>query len=136
MTDTTTGTRPLAVVNGASSGIGYELAKQFAGHGFDLLVTAEDELKDTGVTVTSLMPGPTETDFHRADMDDTKVGASDKDDPTQVAAQGFEALMNGEREVVAGSLSTKASGAANAVLPDAAKAQVHRTMAEPGSAER
>ena len=42
------------------------------------------ELKDTGVTITSLMPGPTETDFfHRADMDDTKVGAGDKDDPAR-----------------------------------------------------
>lgn len=266
---TTSETRPLAVVTGASSGIGYELAKQFAGHGFDLLVTAEDErleraatvlaaatdgevstvrtdlrtpagvealyeavtatgrpvaaaalnagvgrggafldidlddeqevidlnisstvhlakrllrdmaargegrmlitssiastmpgtfqavynasksflqsfaeavaneLKDSGVTITSLMPGPTGTDFfHRADMDDTRVGASDKDDPAQVAAQGFRALMDGERKIVAGSASTKASGVANDVLPDAAKAQAHRLMAEPGSAEK
>jgi short-subunit dehydrogenase len=81
------------------------------------------------------MPGPTETDFfHRADMDDTRVGASAKDDPAQVAEQGFRALMSGERKVVAGSLSTKASGIANDVLPDAVKARVHRSMAEPGSA--
>lgn len=266
---TTTETRPLAVVTGASSGIGYELAKQFAGHGFDLLITAEDErldraaavlgsasggrvtsvrsdlrtaegvealyeavtatgrpvaaaalnagvgrggafvdtdlddekeiidvnisstvhlakrllrdmtardegrvlitssiastmpgtfqavynasksflqsfaealqneLKDTGVTVTSLMPGPTETDFfRRADMLDTRVGASEKDDPAQVAEQGFDALMKGEAKIVAGSLTTKASGVANDVLPDAAKAQAHRVMAEPGSAEK
>jgi short-subunit dehydrogenase len=95
----------------------------------------QEELRDTGVTVTSLMPGPTETDFfHRADMDDTRVGASEKDDPAQVAEQGFRALMSGERKVVAGSLSTKASGVANDVLPDAVKARVHRSMAEPGSA--
>src|SRR3954469_4530324 len=34
--------RPFAVVTGASSGIGYELARQFAEHGYDLLIAAED----------------------------------------------------------------------------------------------
>ena len=38
-----TSNKPLAVVTGASSGIGYELAKQFATNGFDLIVAAEDE---------------------------------------------------------------------------------------------
>src|SRR3954466_4076536 len=78
-----------------------------------------EELEDTGVTITSLMPGPTETNFfHRADMDDTPVGESKKDNPAQVAKQGFEALMKGEDKLVAGSLKTKVQGAANAVLPD------------------
>jgi short-subunit dehydrogenase len=97
----------------------------------------QEELRDTGVTVTSLMPGPTETDFfRRADMEDTRVGASSKDDPVQVARQGFEALMKGERRVVAGSPGTKAQEAAGKVLPDALKAKAHRRMAEPGSADR
>jgi short-subunit dehydrogenase len=97
----------------------------------------QEELRDTGVTVTSLMPGPTETDFfRRADMEDTRVGASSKDDPAQVARQGFEALMKGERRVVAGSPGTKAQEAAGKVLPDALKAKAHRRMAEPGSADR
>jgi uncharacterized protein len=97
----------------------------------------QEELRDSGVTVTSLMPGPTETDFfRRADMEDTKVGASSKDDPAQVAKQGFEALMKGERRVVAGSLSTRAQEAAGKALPDALKAKAHRRMAEPGSADR
>src|SRR4051812_14407609 len=39
----TNGNRPLAVVTGASSGIGLELAKQFAENGFDLVIAAEDE---------------------------------------------------------------------------------------------
>jgi uncharacterized protein len=93
-----------------------------------------NELKDSGVTVTSLMPGPTETEFfERADMEDTRVGQADKDDPAQVAEQGFQALMKGEEKVVAGSLTTKAMEAASGVLPDKVKAAMHRKMAEPGS---
>jgi short-subunit dehydrogenase len=94
-----------------------------------------EELDGTGVTVTSLMPGPTETNFfHRADMDDTKIGASEKDDPAQVAEQGIKALLDGDEKVVAGSLKTKAQGVANNVLPDSLKAKAHKKMAEPGSA--
>lgn len=97
----------------------------------------QNELKDSGVTITSLMPGPTETNFfHRAEMDDTKVGSSSKDDPAQVAEQGFEALMGGKDKLVAGSVGTKAQGLANKVLPDKLKAGAHRRMAEPGSAEK
>jgi short-subunit dehydrogenase len=93
-----------------------------------------EELKDTEVTVTSLMPGPTDTEFfERADMLDTKVGAGDKDDPADVARKGFEALMAGEERVVAASLSTKLQGRGSRFLPDRAKAAMHRRMAEPGS---
>jgi uncharacterized protein len=259
-----TGTTPFAVVTGASSGIGFELARQFAEHGFDLLVTAEDdgvhraadmlrasashvqpvqadlrsgdgveqlyaailatgrpvaaaalnagvgrggaflqtdladeleliqvnvvstvhlakrllidmaarnsgrllitssiaatmpgsfqavynasksflqsfaealqnELKDTDVTVTALMPGATATNFfHRAQMDDTRVGQSSmKDDPAQVAKQGYDALMSGRAKIVAGSAMTKVQGTMNKVLPDKLKAAAHRLMAEP-----
>ena len=95
-----------------------------------------NELKDTGVTVTALMPGPTDTNFfHRAEMDDTKVGASAKDDPAVVAKQGFEALMKGDEKVVAGSVKTKVQAAASKIMPDSAKAEMHRRMAEPGSGE-
>ncbi|MFF3285722.1 SDR family NAD(P)-dependent oxidoreductase [Streptomyces sp. NPDC003023] len=96
-----------------------------------------NELEDTGVTVTSLMPGPTETDFfRRADMGDTRVGQQDKDDPAQVAEQGLDALMSGVDKIVAGSAKTKAQGLANKVLPDRLKAAAHRGMAEPGSGDR
>jgi short-subunit dehydrogenase len=96
----------------------------------------QSELRDTGVTITSLMPGPTETDFfHRADMDDTRVGASDsKDEAAPVAKQGFEALMKGEARVVAASVGTKVQEAVGKVVPDRLKAEAHRKMAEPGSA--
>jgi uncharacterized protein len=261
---TETSTRPLALVTGASSGIGFELAKQFAGHGFDLIIAAEDaeldtaarelegtgaavdavrvdlarpdgveelhrrigsrpvdaaalnagvgqggpfaqtpleaelnivdlnvrstvhlakylvrdmtargrgrllftssiastmpgtyqaiynasksfvqsfalalrqELSDTGVTVTSLMPGPTDTEFFaRADMLDTKIGAGSKDDPEDVARDGFEALMAGKERVVSHSLSTKLQGRGSRFMPDSVKAKLHEKMAEPGSA--
>ena len=93
-----------------------------------------NELKDTNVTVTALMPGPNETNFfHRADMDDTSVGQSKKDDPAEVAKQGFEALMAGKDKIIAGSLKTNIQGHAAEILPDAVSAEMHRKMAEPGS---
>jgi short-subunit dehydrogenase len=97
----------------------------------------QNELKDTGVTLTSLMPGPTETDFfERADMaDNTLVGTSKKDDPAQVAQQGFEALMAGKSRVVGGGLKTKVQEAAGKAMPDKLKAAMHRRMAEPGSGD-
>jgi short-subunit dehydrogenase len=95
-----------------------------------------NELKETGVTVTSLMPGPTDTEFFaRAEMEDTRVGAGDKDDPAEVARQGYEALMEGKERVVGGSFKNKLQVAASRVLPDSEKAEMHRKMAEPGSAE-
>jgi short-subunit dehydrogenase len=95
-----------------------------------------NELKDTNVTITSLMPGPTDTEFfERADMLDTKVGAGDKDDPGDVARDGFEALMDGKERVESASLSTKLQGRGSRFMPDSAKAELHRRMAEPGSAK-
>jgi uncharacterized protein len=94
-----------------------------------------NELKDTGVSVTALMPGPTDTEFfERAEMLDTKVGAGKKDDPADVAREGFEALMAGKERVVASSFTTKLQGKGSRVLPDSVKAEMHRKMAEPGSA--
>jgi short-subunit dehydrogenase len=94
------------------------------------------ELRDTGVTVTCLMPGATETDFvERADMLDTKVGQGKKDDPADVARVGFEAMMRGDGDVVSGWKNKLQSAIAN-VTPAAVLAEQHRRMAEPGSAEK
>jgi short-subunit dehydrogenase len=96
-----------------------------------------EELKDTGVTVTALMPGATETEFfHRAGMDDTKIGVSEKDDPADVAREGYEALMAGKDHVVAGSFKNKVQAAAGHVLPDPLVASQHRKMSQPGSAKK
>ena len=96
----------------------------------------QNELKDTGITITSLMPGPTATDFfRRADMLDTKVGSDPTDDPAKVAKQGFDALMKGKDKILGGGVATKTQGAAAKVLPDSVKAGMHRSMAEPGSAD-
>ena len=95
-----------------------------------------NELKDTGVTVTALLPGATDTEFFdRADATDTKLGASDsKDDPALVARQGFEGLMKGEASVFAGSVTSKLMGKLSAVLPDSIAGASHKPMTRPGSA--
>jgi short-subunit dehydrogenase len=95
-----------------------------------------NELKDTGVTVTCLMPGATDTEFFaRADLLDTKVGTDHKADPAEVAKVGFDAMEKGEGGVVAG-LSNKLRVALSSVMPSVLMAEQHRKMAEPGSADR
>jgi uncharacterized protein len=95
------------------------------------------ELKNKGVSVTSLLPGPTDTNFfERADMLDTKVGQKqNKDDPADVARMGFEALMDGRRQVYAASWGTKMEVLADTILPEAAKAKMADSMLRPGSAK-
>jgi uncharacterized protein len=95
-----------------------------------------NELKDTGVTVTCLMPGATETEFfERADMMDTKVGTMKKDDPADVAKTGFDAMMRGDGDVVAG-WQNKLQTAIASVTPAGLLAQQHRKQAEPGTAKK
>jgi uncharacterized protein len=91
-----------------------------------------DELRDTSITITSLMPGATDTNFfQRANMLETPVGKMSKDDPAKVAQQGFEALMRGDEKVVAASVTSKLMGSAARVLPDRAKAVGSRLMSIP-----
>jgi uncharacterized protein len=95
-----------------------------------------EELQDSGVTVTCLMPGPTETEFfQRADLMDTKVGTAEKDDPADVARDGFQAMMKGEGGVVSG-LKNKLQAAAAHVMPAETLAKQHTKMAAPGTAKR
>lgn len=94
-----------------------------------------NELKETGVTVTCLMPGATETEFfERADMTDTYIGSGEKDDAAKVARDGFDAMLAGEGDVVSGWKNKLQTTLAN-VTPAGALAEMHRRMAEPGSGE-
>lgn len=92
------------------------------------------ELDGTGVTVTALQPGPTDTEFfHRAGMEDTKLGREGKKEnsPYDVAKEGFAALMKGEKHVYAASMKTKTEGALANLIPDKVKAAMHEKQAKP-----
>jgi short-subunit dehydrogenase len=92
-----------------------------------------NELKDTGVSVTVLMPGPTDTEFFdRAGLEDTMVGKAKKMEATDVAKVGYRAMKKGEGDVVAGVMN-KVQAAMAAVTPQTALAEMHRKQAEPGS---
>lgn len=94
-----------------------------------------NELKSTGVTVTCLLPGPTDTEFFaRAGMLDTKLATEEKTDPAKVARLGFEAMMNGEADAVAG-LKNKLHALVSKLTPSDLAAENHRRLAQPGSAE-
>src|ERR1700678_1858611 len=97
------------------------------------------ELRDTGITVTALQPGPTNTDFfHRAGMDDTEVGAKGKQEsqPHDVARQGIDALLAGDDHVYAASMKTKLEGKLANVVPGAMKGAMHEKMAKPLEEEK
>jgi uncharacterized protein len=86
--------------------------------------------------VTCLMPGATETDFfRRAEMIEKKVGTEKKDDAGDVARQGFQAMMDGESDVVTGMKNKIQTTVAN-VMPAETLARQHRKMAEPGTAQQ
>ncbi len=110
----------------------YNGTKAFVDSFADAIV---NELEDTNVTVTCLKPGATETEFfERADMEDTKVGQAEKDDPADVAKTGYDALMKGDRSVIYG-FKNKLQVAAASVLGGGFSAAAHRNMAEPGSGD-
>jgi short-subunit dehydrogenase len=92
-----------------------------------------NEIKDTGVTVTCLMPGATETEFfQRAGLEDTKVGQAEKDNPAEVAENGFQAMLRGDGDIVSG-WKNKLQTILASVTPSGVLAEMHRSMAEPGS---
>jgi uncharacterized protein len=92
-----------------------------------------NEIKDTGVTVTCLLPGATATEFfERADMTNTKIGTGDKMDAAEVARIGFKAMMAGEGDVVVG-WKNKLQAAVASVTPSSVLAEQHRKEAEPGT---
>jgi short-subunit dehydrogenase len=111
---------PMEAVYGASKAFVLEFA-----------ASLRHELKDTGVSITALMPGPTNTNFFvRAGLDDKKVAEkAEENDPADVARMGFEALMAGKERIVAGNLSVKAQAAAARFTPESVKAAQHEKLA-------
>ena len=112
----------------------YNGTKAFVDNFTDAL---RNEIKESkGITLTTLMPGPVETEFFdRADMLDTSVGADpEKSDPVDVAKDGWDALMDGKASVVSGWKNKIQQAMAN-VTPAGILAEQHRKMAEPGSAD-
>ena len=90
-----------------------------------------NELKDSGVTVTCLMPGATETEFFdRAGLEDTKVGQAKKDSPAEVAEAGFKAMMKGDGDVVTG-WQNKLQSAIASITPASILAEQTRKQYEP-----
>ena len=95
-----------------------------------------NELKDTGITVTCLMPGATQTEFfERADLMDTKVGQSKKEDPAIVAERGFKAMMDGDAEVISGWMN-KMRAAMGSIMPAQVTAEMHRKKTAPGTGKQ
>ncbi|ANK95039.1 MULTISPECIES: SDR family NAD(P)-dependent oxidoreductase [Rhizobium] len=95
-----------------------------------------EELKDSGVTVSCLMPGATETEFFkRAGLTDTAIGQAKKDDAGEVARIGYDAMMDGEGDVVSGWKNKLQAAVAN-VTPASVLAHHHSKMAEPGSGRK
>jgi len=92
----------------------------------------QNEVKETNVTITKLLPGPTATDFfHKADMEESKmVQDGSMADPATVAKDGYEALMSGELEIISG-LKNKAMVAASKVMPDSMVAETMHKQSKP-----
>lgn len=98
---------PMAAVYGATKAFDYAFAQGL-----------RDELKETGVTVTALLPGPTDTNwFDRAGAGDTKIANGNLADPAVVAKAGYDALMSGDDHVVA-PFKDKVQAVLSHVMPD------------------
>ena len=103
---------------------------------FSFSEALRNELKDKGVTVTALLPEPTDTHFFdRAGMQNTKAGQGRKSDPADIALQGFEAMMAGKDHVIGGSLKGHIQGALAGILPETLKAEMSRRQLRPGSGD-
>jgi short-subunit dehydrogenase len=99
-------------------------------------VALRHELQGSGVTVTCLMPGPTETRFfERAGLMDTRVAVERKQAASQVARTGFEAMMRGDGDVIAGVMQ-RVQVALSHVLPNDVLARMHTRLAGPGTAQK
>jgi len=105
----------------------------------DFCIGLANELKETEVVITCLMPGVTDTEFfERADMLDTQAGQQAEQgkgaDPAKVAKDGYDALLDGDTRITSGFMN-KVQKVLGDILPEEVAAQMHRRMAEPGGAK-
>ena len=106
----------------------YNATKAFLGNFTDAL---RNEIRDTKVTLTTLMPGPVDTPVYgRAGMLDTVIGKLPKPEPAGVAQAGWDAMIAGEAHIVPGILNKVAEAAAH-VVPAGLLASVHGAVAKP-----
>lgn len=91
-----------------------------------------NEVKETGITITVLLPGATDTDFFaKANMERSKIYEPDSlADPVKVAKDGYDALMSGDDKIVSG-LKNKAMVGMGRVMPDSMAAETMRKQQEP-----
>ena len=90
-----------------------------------------NELQDTNVTVTALMPGATDTDFFRkAHAEHTKAANSDLADPAEVPRDGYKALMHGDDKVITPK-SYRKQAKMMSVMDEEKKAAKSRQQMEP-----
>jgi len=92
-----------------------------------------EELKDTNITVTALLPGATDTDFfNKADMQDSKIvqDKSSLSNPADVAQDGFDALMAGDDKVTSGLKNKMMVGMSN-VMPETTVAHMMNEQQKP-----
>lgn len=102
----------------------------------DFAIGLRNELKNSGVSVTCLLPGPTETPFfERAGLLDTQVGRQEKADPAKVASDGYAAMLADDDQVVSGFMNKVQTMFAD-ILPDELVAKMHRRMTESDSHKR
>lgn len=130
--------RVLITASVASTSPAPYLAVYGATKAFDLMFAEalRYELRDTGVTVTALQPGATDTEFFdRAGMDSTKVDHGKKDDPAEVAKKGVDAMLAGKDKVFGASMKAKLEGLVGEILPEPTKAKMQGKATEPGSAK-
>jgi uncharacterized protein len=110
----------------------YAASKAFL-HSFAMGV--RHELRRTPVSVTSVMPGPTDTSiFDRGGLRGTRIGEGSKDDPRQVAAQATEAALAGKATVVTGRRANRVQVWGSRLLPEGVLAAAAGWASRPGGA--
>lgn len=108
----------------------YNASKAFIDN---FVVAFADEMRDTDVVISCLLPGATDTEFfERAELEDTALGDAPKADPAKVAADGYHALLKGETQEVSGFLNKVQHMFAD-ILPDELLARMHSKLAQPKS---